>query len=184
MDAVIARFGATAIKRAMLLGIIGAMLTGFMVVNTVSSGTIGPAGGSGISLSSQNFSDDTQITVSSNGIKLVPSTDSTAVGDTLGGEVEATLSLPEVTTAVTKGNYAYEFEVKESSAADWAAIDGTDDLKIEVYGDNGSTTALLATFYVKQGVLDASNVEGVTGTVDLGSSSTIYDTFDVVITHQ
>ena len=184
MDAVISRFGATAIKRAMLLGIIGAMLTGFMVVNTVTSSDISPAGGGGISLSSQTFTNDTQITVVSNGIKVIPSTDGTAVGDTLSGEVEATLSLPEVTTAVTKGNYAYEFEVKESSATDWAATDGTDDLKIEVYGDNGSTTTLLATFYVDQGTADVGDVEGVTGTVDLGSSSSIYNTIDVVVTRQ
>ena len=184
MNAVMARFGATALKRALLLGVIGAMLTGFMVVNTVSSTDISPAGGGAIKLVGQTFSDDTQITVASNGIKVVPSTDAVAVGDTLGGEVEATDSLPEVTTAVTKGNYAYEFEVKESAVADWAAIDGTDDLKIEVYGDDGSTTTLLATFYAKQGVLQATLIEGVTGTVDLGSSSTIYDTFDVIVTHQ
>jgi hypothetical protein len=184
MDTIISRFGATTLKRALLLGVIGAMLTSYMVVNTVSSSDITPAGGGAIKLASQTFSDDTQITVSSNGIKLVPSTDGTPVGDTLGGEVEATSSLPEVTTAVTKGNYAYEFEVNESSAADWAETDGTDDLKVEVYGDNGSTTTLLATFYIKQGVLEGSSIEGVTGTVDLGSSSTIYNTFDVVITHQ
>ena len=101
MDAIITRIGVTALKRALLLGIIGAMLTGYMVVNTVSSTDIGPAGGGAIKLASQTFSDDTQITVSSNGIKVVPSTDATAVGDTLGGEVEVTSSLPEVTTAVT-----------------------------------------------------------------------------------
>lgn len=184
MDTIISRFGATTLKRALLLGVIGAMLTSYMVVNTVSSSDITPAGGGAIKLASQTFSDDTQITVVSNGIKIVPSTDSSPVGDTLGGEVEATSSLPEVTTAVTKGNYAYEFEIKESSAADWAETDGTDDLKVEVYGDNGSTTTLLATFYIKQGVLEGGSVEGVTGTVDLGSSSTIYNTFDVVITHQ
>ena len=184
VDTIISRFGATTLKRALLLGVIGAMLTSYMVVNTVSSTDISPAGGSGISLSSQTFTDDTQITVVSNGIKVIPSTDGTAVGDTPGGEVEATDALPEVTTAVTKGNYAYEFEVKETLVADWAATDGTDDLKIEVYGDDGSTTTLLATFYAKQGVLQATLIEGVTGTVDLGSSSSIYDTFDVIVTHQ
>lgn len=183
MDTVITRFGATALKKALLLGVIGALLTGYMVVNTVSSTDISPAGGGAIKLASQTFSDDTQITVSSNGIKLVPSTDGTAVGDSAPG-VEPTISLPEVTTAVTKNNYAYEFVVKETAAADWAATDGTDDLKIEVYGDDGTTTTLIATFYVDQATADIGDVEGVTGTVDLGSSSTIYDTFDVIVTHQ
>ncbi len=182
MNLVLTRFGAPALKKALLLGIVGAMLTGYMVVNTVSSSSIGPTGGGAIKLIGQTFSDDADVTVSSNGIKVVPSTDAVAVGDTLGGEVEATSSLPEVTTAVTKGNYAYEFEIKESGATAWALTDGTDDLVIEVYGDNGTTT-LLATFYVKQAVADGT-VEGVTGTVDLGSSSTIYDTFSVIVTHQ
>ena len=184
MDAIVTHFGTSALKRALLLGVIGALLTGFMVVNTVTSSSINPAGGSGIKLVGQTFADDSDITVTSSGIKVVPTTDAVAVGTTLGGEVEATSSLPEVTTTVTKNNYAYEFVVKESGVATWALTDGTDDLKIEVYGDNGTTTTLIATFYAKQGVLEAGSVEGVTGTVDLGSSSTIYDTFDVVVTHQ
>jgi hypothetical protein len=135
MEAIMSRFGVTALKRAVLLGIFGAMLIGFMVVNTVSTGTIGPSSGA-IKLSSQAFSDDSDITVTSNGIKVVPTTD------------------------------------------------GTDDLKIEVYGDNGSTTTLIATFYVEQGTADVGLIEGVTGTVDLGSYSSVYDTIDVVVTHQ
>ena len=68
MDAIITRFGATALKRALLLGVIGALLTGFMVVNTVTETDISPAGGGAIKLTTQAFSDDTSVSVVSKGV--------------------------------------------------------------------------------------------------------------------
>src|SRR3990172_6731707 len=85
MDAIVTHFGTSALKRALLLGVIGALLTGFMVVNTVTSSSIGPSSGA-IKLVGQTFADDSDITVPSSGIKVVPPTDAVAVGTTLGGE--------------------------------------------------------------------------------------------------
>ena len=83
--------------------------------------------------------------------------------------------------ALTKGNYAYKVEIKKASAT---SFQSGENLKIEMYGDDGSTNALLATFYSQQSTVDDANVEGVTVTVDLGSSSTIHSSFDVIVSRQ
>ena len=95
--------------------------------------------------------------------------------------IESNDILPAVNNALTKNNYAYRFEMKESGATTWQL---GENFKIEVYGDDGATITLLATVYTQQATVDDANVEGVTVTVDLGSSSTIHDAFDIVITRQ
>jgi hypothetical protein len=179
MDAIVARFGATALKKALLLGFIGALITGFMVVNTVTSGTIGPAGGGAIKLSSQAFSSDTDITVTSVGVLVVGS--ATSAAGTSAPGVEATIGNAAVNNALTKDNYAYKFTVIESGVN---TLTAAENLKIEIYGDNGTTTTLITTLYSQQATADAANAEGITATVDLGSATTIYDNFDVVVTRQ
>ena len=175
MNGLTMRFGATALKRALLLGVIGALLTSFMVAQAVTTDNLGTTT---LKLASQTFTSDSAITVVSNGVKVIPSTDGTPVGSTSPG-VTITSSLPEVTTAVTKNNYAYEFVVKEAGNA---TLTGTEKYKIEVYGDNGSTNSLLATFYMQQGSPESGAAEGVTGTVDVGTST--HNSYHIVVTLQ
>ena len=135
MNALTTRFGATAFKRALLLGLIGALMTSFMVTQAVSSTNLGTTT---VKLADQTFSDDTTVTIASLGISVIDATDGTPVGDTSPG-VAITSALPEVTTAVTKNNYAYKFEVKESGNV---TLTATEKYKIDLYGDDGTTTSL------------------------------------------
>ena len=175
MNGLTMRFGATALKRALILGILGALLTGFTVANTVTSTTLGNAS---IKLASEVFTDDGDVAVAAVGILKVASTIS-AVGDS-GPGVNMALGLPAVNTALTKNNFAYRFEVKEDTAD--SLLVG-EDLKIEVYGDDGTTTTLLATLYAA-GVAADGNAKGVTATIDLGSTTVVHNSFNIVVTRQ
>ena len=175
MNTLTRRFGATAVKRALLLGVIGALLSGFMVAQAVTTTNLGTTT---VSLAAQTFADDTTVTIASLGISVIGANDGTPVGDTSPG-VSITSALPEVTTAVTKNNYAYVFEVKESGVA---TLTATEQYKIDLYGDDGTTTTLLATFFMQQASPEAGAVEGVTATVDVGA--TVHDSYDIVVTLQ
>lgn len=100
MNALTMRFGATALKRALLLGVIGALLSGFMVAQAVTSTNLGTTT---VKLAAQTFADDTAVTIVSLGVNVIGTTDGTPVGDTSPG-VAVTSALPEVTTAVNKNN--------------------------------------------------------------------------------
>ncbi len=176
MNELAKRFGTAALKRALLLGVIGALVSGVMAAQAVTSTNLGS---NSVKLAVETFTEDSSVTVEAVGI-LKNSANDSATGDSAPG-LEATAGLPIVNNALTRGNYAYRVLVKEAAVDSWALNDA---FKIEVYGDDGSTTTLLATLYTQQGVVDAVNVEGVTVTVDLGSSSVVHDSFDVVVTRQ
>jgi hypothetical protein len=166
----------SALRWAILLGVIGALFTGFMLVNTVTSTSLGT---SDVKLANETFSDDSDITLVRKGIKLVQTT--TAAAGTSAPGVEIASALPAVNNALTQNNYAYEFEVKESGVT---TLQSGENLKIQIYGDDGTTTTLLATLYTQQATVDDVSVEGVTVTVDLGSATTVHDDFDIVVTRQ
>ncbi len=84
-----------------------------------------------------------------------------------------------INNALTKNNYFYKFDVEESGLD---TLTTSENLKVSVYGDDGSTTTLLATLYMLQGSADPSNVEGATVTVDVGS--TIHNNYDIVVERQ
>ncbi len=178
MQTFVANLTSTAMGRALIFGVIAALLTsgGITIATTVTSGDLGT---SSVKLTGQTFSDDADVTVTAVGVIVNGSTGS-AAGDSAPG-VEVTSSLPAVNNALTKGNYAYKVQVKEASATSFQL---GENLKIEVYGDDGSTTSLLATHYTQQSTVDDANVEGVTVTTDLGSSSTIHSSFDVIVSRQ
>ena len=173
MNSQTSRFSTTTIKRGIIIGVAGALLMGVMVAQAVSSTNLGTTT---VKLTDESFSDDLSVTVASNGIKIVPATDAVAVGTSSPGTA-VTSGLPEVTTAVTAGNYSYEFEVKESGLN---TLTGSETYRIEVYGTTGATNSLLATFYMNQASAEAGAVEGVTGTIDLGTSINV-DSFDIVV---
>ena len=91
---------------------------------------------------------------------------------------------PAVNNALTADNYSYTFEVKETSDGDWLAGES---FRIRVYGYDsaGPTTTLLTTLYARQDTNNAAAaVEGVQATVDLGTASSIYDHFDIIVDRQ
>lgn len=176
MNTLILKFGPTAVKRAIFLGVAGALVMSVGVVTTVTSSNLGT---SNIKLATESFTDDPDVSVSAVGI-LKNVANAAAAGTSAPG-TEANDTLPGVNNTLTKNNYAYRFEMKESGVAAWQS---GEDFKIEIYGDDGAATSLLATVYTRQSTVDDVNIEGVTVTVDLGSSSAVHDAFDIVITRQ
>lgn len=167
------RLKTTALKRALLLGFIGAVLMSFMAVNTLTS----TSQTSTVKLSNETFTSDPDVAITFKGISKA-ATAQAAAGNTAPG-VEATSALPVIQTALIKNNYVYSFEFKEAAVTSWPAAR---QYKVEVYGDDGTTVNLLATLYTQQATSDAVNIDGVTVKLDTGSSSTANDSYSVIVT--
>ena len=172
-----------AIYRAVLLGLVAAVLTGFVVVYANIGATDLGGGDENIDLSVNTFVGDTEVTVSNSEISIVAAT-AAAAGESPPG-VEADVStFPAVNNALTADNYSYTFEMKETADGDWLTGES---FRIRVYGydSTGPTSTLLTTLYAKQDTDNAAAaVEGVTVTVDLGTSTSIYDHFDIIVDRQ
>lgn len=173
MATLTSKFGSTALKQAILLGIIGAFLMSFVAANTLSSSS----NSSTVTLANETFTSDADVSITFKGLSKASTNQATA-GNTAPG-VEATSVLPNVQTALTKNNYVYSVEVKEAAVTSWPAAR---QYKVEVYGDNGTTVSLLGTLYAQQATADAVNTDGVTVKIDTGSSSTAYDSYSVIVT--
>ncbi|MEE9248980.1 MAG: hypothetical protein V3U79_09820 [Dehalococcoidia bacterium] len=166
-------------RRAVIFGLIGALLMGIMVVNAVTSTDLGSQS---IRLGRETFSDDTDVSVASQRIFKLKNADVAGpAGDTTPG-VEAASGLPQVNNNLTRNDYAYEFVVQEAALD---SFQSGENFKIEVYMDDGTTNSLLATLYTKQvDLVDDGTFEGVTVVVNSGLSSVVGDTFSIVITRQ
>lgn len=176
-------FAPQALYRAFLLGFVGAVLTGFIVAYANIGATDLGGGDENVDLSVNTFVGDTEVTVANSDISIVAATGAAAGTTPTGVETDVT-TFPAVNNALTADNYSYTFEMKETSDGDWLAGES---FRIRVYGydSSGPTTTLLATLYAKQDVNNAAaSVEGVKVTVDLGTSSSIYDHFDIIVDRQ
>ena len=169
--------------RAILLGVCGAIATGFVVAYANVGATDLGGGDQNIDLSVNTFVGDVEVTVENSDISIITAT-AAAAGDSPTG-VEADVStFPSVNNALTAGNYGYTFSMRETADGDWLTGES---FRIRVYGYDsaGPTTTLLATLYAKQDTDNAAAaVEGVTVTVDLGMSSAIFDKFDIIVDRQ
>lgn len=172
--------------RAILLGLIGAIVAGSLVVYTnIQATNLTPSGGSGISLAVNTFTDDPEVTIDNASLSIV-SASTGAVGDAPAG-IEAGLSVPPypaVNSILTVDNYAYTFDMHETLGGDWEA-DTLNDFRIRVFGFDagGPTSTLLSTLYAQQAAADGG-VEGVTVTIDLTFNTAVYDNFDIIVDRQ
>ena len=173
-----------ALRRAIILGMVAALLTSSAVVYTAISATDLNPGGAGdedIALAVNTYVLDTEVTIQDPDLKITLAT-LTATGTTTPGD-EPTSSFPEVRTALTADNYAYTFRVQEAAVADWLT---GEDFRIRIYGfdSSGPTTVQLGTLYIDQNTAEAGSVEGVQVTVDLGSGTQVYDNYDIIVDRQ
>lgn len=166
-----------------LVGMIMAFVSSIGVVfSAIQADNLDPDGNpENVRLGVNSFVQDTSVTLERLGIFINTGT-TAAVGDSAPG-VEATTSFATVNNAGVLDNYAYQFRVKESSVAAWSA--GTK-FRIRVFGYDsaGPTSTLLATLYAQQSVVDDLAIEGITVTVDLGMSTAIHDSFDIIVQPQ
>ncbi|MBI2855767.1 MAG: hypothetical protein HYX93_02850 [Chloroflexi bacterium] len=174
------RVSPAVIRRALFLGLVGALLMGVTVAYTVTATNLGPAGGGSIKLVNESFSDDADVTVASKRIYKYTS-NASAVGASAPG-MEATSALPQVNNSISRNDFVYKFEVKEAANNSWQS---GENFKIEVYMDNGSTNSLIATLYTKQvDLVDDGSVEGVTVVASTGSKNVVGNLFSIIITRQ
>ena len=127
------------------------------------------------SLRAESFVADSATTVENSGISKAPATVS-ATGQARASAVDAATNVTAtiVNGALTKDNFTYQFEVKESGIATWGSAR---EYRIEVFGDG----ALIATLFIKNSPADASNIEGVTGKVDIGGGPTLPDAMTITV---
>ena len=180
-QSIISKMLSTGFKRAALFGLVGAILTTGIVVGyaNITATDLG-TGNDEVKLAVKTFVDDTEVTLDNTVLGIV-STTGGAVGDTTGGAVETVVATyAAVNNALTADNYFYSFDLHETVANDWLA---GEKFKIQVFGYNssGSTSTLLATLYTKQDTAVDATIEGVRVTVDLGSSTSINDNFDIIV---
>lgn len=176
------KIASMALTRATLFGLVGALLmTGVVVGYANVSATDLGSGNEEISLAFNTFVNDAEVTVENSTIGIVTAAAS-AVGDSAPGVEAAVATFPAVNNALVVDNYSYSFDMRETAAGDWLV---NEDFRIKVYGYNstGPTSTLLGTFYTKQVTADAGT-EGVRVTVDLASSTSIPDHFDIIIDRQ
>lgn len=172
-----------ALYRAILLGILGAIVTGFIVAYANVGATDLGGGDENIDLSVNTFVGDVEVTVENSEVAIVTA-NASAAGSTATGVEADTATFPAVNNTLNAGNYSYTFNVRETSDGDWLAGES---FRIRVYGydASGPSTTLLATLYAKQDTNNAAAaVEGVKVTIDLGLSTAIFDKFDIIIDRQ
>ena len=173
------KFPLIGLRPAIILGLAAAILTSVVVANALTATDLGNSGTESIDLAVNTFADDADVEITRLGL-FKSSTTTAAVGDSAAG-IEATNALPAVNNALTGNYWAYRFTVAETGNTAWQA---GEDFKFDVYGDIGSTTTLLATLYCQQAVVDDGDIDGVTATIDLGSATVVYDTFDILVRRQ
>ncbi|MFQ6029263.1 MAG: hypothetical protein ACE5Q6_17440 [Dehalococcoidia bacterium] len=172
-----------AFYRAILLGILGAIITGFIVAYANVGATDLGGGDEDIDLSVNTFVGDIEVTVENSEVAIVTA-NAAAAGTTPTGVEANVATFPLVNNVLNAGNYSYTFNMRETADGDWLAGES---FRIRVYGydSSGPVTSLLATLYSKQDTDNAAAaVEGVKVTVDLGMSSAIYDKFDIIVDRQ
>jgi hypothetical protein len=155
------------------------IVAGIFLVSAISSITeVSATGAGGRTSFTASFSDDPDVAVTPMGISKIGAS-AAAVGAV--APVEVAWDVPALRSTLNRNNYAYRFKLEEKKANSFQL---NENLKIEVYGDNGWATTLLATLYTQQAAVDDSKVEGVIVTIDLGSTTSAPDRFDIVVSRQ
>ena len=170
------RIASLAFRRALLLGLIGALVMGIVVVNAVSSTNLGDTN---LKLANESFSSDPDVAVLANGVQI--GNDDSAVGTTqaTATEMESGGAGKYANPFLTKDNYVYSILVQEAANA---SFQSGEVYKIEIWGGDGTGTTLLATVYCQQSSVDDGVKEGCEARADQGSASTVLDTFNVIVT--
>ncbi len=173
------RIAPAGLRPAFLFGLIGAVLTGFMVANAVTTTNLGTTS---ISLDRETFSDDPDVFVTAQRIfKAVNPDAGSPIGDTPTG-IEATTALPLLRNTIVKKEWVFEFELKEIAVDSFSS---GENFKVEVYVDDGASTSLIATLYMKQeDLVDDGAVEGVLVKASSGLTDIVGDVFSILISRQ
>ena len=171
-------FGKVAAVAGLLVLIIALGATG---VATLESDDLG-GGPEPIKLADETFVEnglDDLVDVDNNQIFEQPNPKQSA--GTIPPGIESFSVFPDARTSLTKNNYVYSFEVKEQQPDSWQI---GDDFQVRVWGWNGVSPTLLGTVYVKQSLVQDTEIEGVNVLIDSGSTDPYAYVWSIVISRQ
>jgi len=163
---------------ALLIGALMSLLVGIATVSTLTAQDLNPLGAAveNLELTSNTFQDDGHVTVVRTGF-LKAAAAVSAAGDSATGLDATAAFATAINNAISEGNWTYRFTIEETTDSDWPS---TREYKVEVYQAIGGDTTLNTTLWFKNSV-DGAGPEGVTATIDLGSSTVVPDSFSIIV---
>jgi len=168
--------------RTLALAVLAAAIYSGMTVGGALTATDLGGGTESIRLGRETFANGFEDIVDADNHQLVLQVgNETAVGDSAPGVDVNKAPYPDVRTDLTDGNYTYVFDLHEPAIGSWQ---DEDDLRIQVYGYDGVDTTLLGTLYAKQDFVRENKVEGVTVSIDSGTTDEYALTFSIVLSRQ
>ena len=169
--------------RTLALAVLAAVIYSGVAISQALTATDLGGGTESIRIERETFETGLEdILVVDNRQLVLQATDETAAGDTPPGVEAATAPYPDVRTSLTTGNYTFAFDVHEIINDGWQK--GVDNFTYQVYGYDGVDTTLLATLYSQQDKERSQAIEGVTVSVDSGSTVQDAITFSIVVSRQ
>jgi len=169
---------------AALVLLVALVYSGVAIGQALTATDLGNSGTEAIKLERETFETGLEdILVVDNRQLELQASDETAAGDTPPGVEANTAAYPDVRTSLTTGNYTYMFDMHELTVGSWTN-DLPDNFTIQVYGYDGASTTLLATLYSKQAQEKTQAIEGVTVSVDSGSTVQDAITWSIAISRQ
>ena len=164
-----------------LAAVVALLYSSFALVNTLTGTDLG-GGTESVKLARETFANGLEDIVDVDNHQLVlQGSDESTVGDSAPGVEAAVAAYPDVRTALVTNNYTYIFHMHELAVDSWQ---NGDDFTIQVYGWDGASSNLLGTLYTKQDTVNNSSIEGVTVSVDSGSTDQSALTYSIVISRQ
>ncbi len=171
----------------MAIGI--AMLVALIATITITAATlpVQNIGEDSVSIVHNTFSIDASVVISGELIVINSSTES-AIGNTRASAVEPTMSSPAIRTPLTSDNYSYTFLLAEVSGSCPNCWSSGEQIRVRVWGfDSGGSPQTVdltgggdGGLYISQSSEEAG-VEGVQVTIDLGTTQTKFESFDVLV---
>ena len=169
---------------AALVLLVALVYSGVAIGQALTATDLGNSGTEAIRHERETFANGLEDVIDVDNHQLVlQATDETAAGDVPPGVEANSAAYPDVRTSLTTGNYTYMFDMHELTIGGWTN-DLPDNFTIQVYGYDGASTTLLATLYSQQAQEKTQAIEGVTVSVDSGSTDQYALTYSIVISRQ
>ena len=162
--------------------LVALVYSGVAIGQALTATDLGNSGTESIRLERETFANGLEDLVDVDNHQLVlQSSNQPAIGNSPPGVEAAVAAYPGARTALVINNYTYIFDMHELTIGGWQA---GDDFTIQVYGWDGASSNLLGTLYSKQDGVNDSSIEGVTVSVDSGSTDQYALTYSIVISRQ
>lgn len=169
------------LKRLPPAGLLALAVVLLLVASSVATLSVSNVGTRNLALGLETMQADTSIDVRPRGLGIKGGGNADANATDCASPREAKTTLPTARTALTKGNYFYRADIKETAPDAWP--DAEDRLyQVELYADD----TLMGTVYFTNTNGNDTAIEGVNVRIDLGISSNgttpLPDKYNLIIT--